>query len=252
MWVYPKMIAHRGGGSLVPENTLAGFKCARQMGFSAVEFDVMLTKDHVPVVIHDDKLGRTVLGKGAVAETLSHDLFQLDAGSWFASAYRGCRVPSLEKVCLFCMFYDIGMNIEIKPSDGLATETAHKIVEVIKRLCARYAFKRGPRILFSSFSLPALQAVKDKMPEIPRAVLYKNMPFNGLDIAQKLGAMAIHTHHRYMTKKQVRLIKQEGYAVACYTVNDVTRARTLWDWGVDACFTDALSQFSLLKTDLVG
>ena len=64
MWPYPKVLAHRGGGTQAPENTIAGLACGLAHGFHAVEFDVMLAKDGVPVLMHDPELGRTVSGKG--------------------------------------------------------------------------------------------------------------------------------------------------------------------------------------------
>lgn len=78
MWSYPQVIAHRGGGSLAPENTLAAFQCGLNHGLHAVEFDVMLTKDGVPVVIHDEKLGRTVVGQERVCDMLADELYQRD------------------------------------------------------------------------------------------------------------------------------------------------------------------------------
>ena len=62
MWPYPKIVAHRGGGKLAPENTLAAVRCGLSHGFHAVEFDVMLSKDGIPMLMHDPHFGRTVAG----------------------------------------------------------------------------------------------------------------------------------------------------------------------------------------------
>ena len=94
MWPYPKIIAHRGGGSLAPENTLAGFQCGFNHGFRAVEFDVMLTRDLVAVVIHDESLGRTVAGQGLVSQLLAQELLQRDAGSWLGPDFAASRAPT--------------------------------------------------------------------------------------------------------------------------------------------------------------
>ena len=67
MWPYPKVLAHRGGGGLAPENTLAGIRCGLEHGFHAVEFDVMLSSDGVPILMHDHRLGRTVAGRGDIS-----------------------------------------------------------------------------------------------------------------------------------------------------------------------------------------
>src|SRR6266545_5338922 len=95
-WPYPRVVGHRGGGALAPENTLAGIRMAAAMGFGGVEFDVMLSVDGVPVLIHDETLERTTDGRGAVADTPYDALTRLDAGSWFDARFRGERIPSFE------------------------------------------------------------------------------------------------------------------------------------------------------------
>src|SRR5487761_2714173 len=96
-WPYPHIIAHRGGGTLAPENTLAGMRKAKELGFAGVEFDVMLAGDATPILMHDESLARTTNGSGAVAETAYRDMQKLDAGSWFSRAHTGEPVPSFER-----------------------------------------------------------------------------------------------------------------------------------------------------------
>ena len=95
-WPYPRIIAHRGGGVLAPENTLAALRYARNLGFEAVEFDVKLTADDVPVLFHDDSLERTTDGSGPVADMLFDVITQLDAGGWFANEFVGRRCRLLQ------------------------------------------------------------------------------------------------------------------------------------------------------------
>src|SRR2546422_6860489 len=68
-WPHPRVVCHRGGGALAPENTLAGIRKAAATGFGGVEFDVMLSADKVPLLIHDETLERTTDGRGAVSAT---------------------------------------------------------------------------------------------------------------------------------------------------------------------------------------
>ena len=82
-WPYPRVVGHRGGGTLAPENTLAGIRKAAAMGFGGVEFDVVLSADKVPLLMHDETFDRTTNGKGSVAETPYARLASLDAGAWF-------------------------------------------------------------------------------------------------------------------------------------------------------------------------
>lgn len=136
MWPYPKMIAHRGGGKLAPENTIAALRCGLAHGFSGVEFDVMLAKDGVPIVMHDPQLGRTVTGSGSVADYTAAELMQMDAGAWFDQAYAGEKVPSFEQVVAFCRANAIWMNIEIKPVPGFEEATGRVVAQTTERLFA--------------------------------------------------------------------------------------------------------------------
>ena len=110
MWFYPKVIAHRGGGVLAPENTLAAMRCGLAHGFHAVEFDVMLSQDGVPVLMHDPQFGRTVRGVGNVCETTAAALARMDAGSWFGPQFAGEPVPTFEETARFCKENQIWMN----------------------------------------------------------------------------------------------------------------------------------------------
>ncbi len=113
----PRWFAHRGGGSLAPENTLAGIRLAAQMGYRAVEFDVMLSADGTPVLIHDETLARTTNGCGRVCDTPDTVLFSLDAGG-------GERIPRYVEAVALCRQLGLLANVEIKPATGHEVATA--------------------------------------------------------------------------------------------------------------------------------
>src|SRR2546430_10446532 len=123
-WPYPRVVGHRGAGTLTPENTLAGLRKAAAMGFGGVEFDVMLSTDKVPILIHDETLDRTTSGRGSVAATPYASLASLDAGAWFGPQYRGERVPTFEEAGQLCAQLGLWANVEIKPARGFERETA--------------------------------------------------------------------------------------------------------------------------------
>src|SRR3954462_2834337 len=97
-WPYPKLFAHRGGGSLAPENTLAAVKLGQSLGYRAHEFDVKLTKDGVAMLLHDDTLERTTSGKGRPCIFDGKGLAELAAGAWHPGAFRGQPLASFEAV----------------------------------------------------------------------------------------------------------------------------------------------------------
>ncbi|PCH55639.1 MAG: glycerophosphodiester phosphodiesterase, partial [Burkholderiaceae bacterium] len=88
-WPYPRFIAHRGAGKLAPENTLAAFRHGASFGYRMFEFDVKLSADGKPILMHDATLDRTTTGKGRVDALTLGELAALDAGGWHSPAYAG-------------------------------------------------------------------------------------------------------------------------------------------------------------------
>lgn len=246
MWPYPNYLAHRGGGKLAPENTLAALRCGLSHGFRAIEFDVMLARDGVPVVLHDPYLGRTVAGSGNVYDYDAQELIAMDAGSWFGTGFAGETVPLFTQFVDFCRANGIWMNIEIKPAPGFEAETGKVVANLTRAIFGLEIARDDPLQvpLLSSFSMEALAAARDAAPDLPRAVLFEEIGSGWEAQARALGAVAIHTDHKGLTAAQARQIKDAGFGLFCYTVNDPVRARTLLGWGVDGMCTDRL--------DLIG
>ncbi|MGK5025407.1 glycerophosphodiester phosphodiesterase [Janthinobacterium sp. RB2R34] len=243
MWPYPRTVAHRGGGTLAPENTIAALRCGLAYGYRAVEFDVMLAKDGVPVVVHDVDLGRTVAGSGAIPDYTAAQLAAMDAGSWFGPQFAGEGVPTFEAVVAYCKQQGIWMNIEIKPAPGFEVETG----EVVARLTRQYFAAGGSLPLLSSFSTAALEAARAAAPELARGWLVDELPDDWLAQARTLGVVAMHCDHNILTRQQVQAVKAEGYGVFCYTVNTVERADELLGWGVDGFCTDRIDAIEYME-----
>ena len=246
MWPYKKILAHRGGGKLAPENTIAALNCGLAHGFRAVEFDVMLARDGVPVVMHDPALGRTVAGAGNVFDYDGAELAAMDAGSWFGKEYCVERVPLFADFAAFCKAHGIWMNIEIKPAPGFELETGRVVAAHARALFAlEIAAGDLARVpLLSSFSEEALAAAQHAAPDVPRALLLDVVPRNWQRRARALGAVAIHTNHKHLSAHLARQIQHAGFSLFCYTVNNPIRARELLAWGVDGFCTD--------RIDLIG
>jgi glycerophosphoryl diester phosphodiesterase len=250
MWPYPRIVAHRGGGKLAPENTLAAMRCGLTHEFHAVEFDVMLSKDGVPIVMHDPYLGRTVAGSGSIADYTAQELTAMDAGAWFGAQFAGERVPRYEDVVAFCKANGIWMNVEIKPVPGFERETGAVVGELTQRLYADdvAAVKAGasPALLplFSSFAFDAVAAARDVAPDIPRGLLMDAIVTDWHAQLDALGAVALHTNHKNLSRANALAIKPAGFGLFCYTVNDPGRAREIFAWGVDGFCTD--------RIDLIG
>jgi len=238
-WPHPRIICHRGGGTLAPENTLAGIRKAAELGFGGVEFDVMLSADKIPVLIHDETLERTTDGRGSVAATAYARLACLDAGAWFDPAYRGERVPTLEQAAKTCVELGLWANVEIKPARGFERETASVAAKLVAELWAG----TPPKPLLSSFHRTCLEAARAAAPEFELGYLTDRIERSWRESAQQLGCMSVHCNSEYLIEAQAHDVKRAGYWLLCYTVNDTDLARRLFSWGVDAIFTDRLDLF---------
>ena len=246
MWRYPRILAHRGGGTLASENTLAGLQRGIDFGFRAIEFDVMLARDGVPVVMHDPYLGRTVSGAGHVFDYDAHELARMDAGSWCGADYRGEPVPLFVEFAQYCKAQGIWMNIEVKPARGFDRETGETVARITRAMFAdEIAEGRLERVpLLSSFSLAALESARDAAPDLPRAFLMSELPPGWEPLARSVGARAIHANHRHLTPELAQAVRDAGFGLFCYTVNEPARAMELLSWGVQAFCTD--------RVDLIG
>ncbi len=233
MWIYPDLIAHRGGGTLAPENTLAALRCAVAHGFRAVEFDVMGVAGGELVLMHDTELGRTVPGSGPVARLTAAELAAMDAGSWLGEHWRGEPVPGFGQAAAFCVAHGLLMNAEIKPAPGLEADTGHRIAQACQALPAG-------SVLLSSFSVEALQAARAAAPDVPRALLVGAVPDDWRAQLDALAAVALHARESGLGAAQVAAVKAAGFGLMAYTVNDPARARELFASGVDAVCTDRL------------
>jgi len=246
MWPYPRILAHRGGGTLAPENTVAGLRCGMAHGFRAIEFDVMLARDGVPVVLHDPALGRTVRAGGSVFEYDAAELAQMDAGAWFDATFRGEPVPLFTGFAALCNAQGVWMNIEIKPAPGFDADTGATVARLTAELFAdEIAAGDTTRLpLLSSFSAAALAAARQAAPDLPRACLISALGSDWEAQARAADAIAIHTNHLHLTPALAQAVKARGYGLFCYTVNEPQRAAELLAWGVDAFCTD--------RIDLIG
>ena len=228
------MIGHRGAAACAPENTLAGLRKAKALGCRWVEFDVRLTADSQPVLIHDNRLERTTDGRGRVSALSLAAVRRHDAGKWFHSSFAGERVPTLEEALTLLAELGLGANVELKAARGKEAATGAVVAEMLAR-----TWPADPaHLLISSFQRSALAAARDRAPHIARGILFRRIPKNWRNVAARLGCMTIHADQQRLRPAVLSEIRRAGYPLLAYTVNDPERAKTLFDFGVKSVFSD--------------
>jgi glycerophosphoryl diester phosphodiesterase len=238
-WPYPKLFAHRGGGSLAPENTLAAVKLGQSLGYRAHEFDVKLSKDGVAMLLHDDTLERTSTGQGRACDFTWAQLSQLDAGAWHSEKYRGEKLASFEAIAKQLLGHGDMANVEIKPTRGFERETGAAVAREAGRLWA----KAEVPPLLSSFSFEALMAAKKAAPHLPRGWLVGEFADADWERLEELDAVSLHTNHKKLDTANIARLHDRGYRVMLYTVNEPDTAQELFAAGADGIFTDNLEVF---------
>lgn len=229
-----KVIGHRGLCNRAPENTLSGMRAAKLNGLTWVEFDVMLTHDGMPILIHDTTLNRTSNGQGAVANCTYSDIIRFDVGSHFSADYKGEVIPTLKEAIACLGELNLAANIEIKPSPGQDAVTAVKVIETL----VAYWPVHLPTPLISSFSQQSMQTVFDMQTNYLLGYLADPLPIHWQQRADQLQCCTVHVNYCQLTPELVSEIKQTGRAVLAYTVNSVELAKKLFSWGVDSVFSD--------------
>jgi len=236
-WPYPRYIAHRGAGKLAPENTLAAMRAGYALGYRMVEFDVKLSGDGVPFLLHDDTLDRTTSGRGRADALTWAELSKLDAGGWHSKPFAGEPLPMLKQVAHWAIANDVACNIEIKPMPGCERATGAAVA------LDALALWRGSRVqpLLSSFSEEALAAARGAVPELQRAMLYEHIPADWKERLSRLECVALDTDYRELSAAIVDAAHRAGYKVLTYTANDPAVVRQLATWNIDGIITDAIA-----------
>src|SRR5665213_1016863 len=240
VWPYPKLCAHRGAGKLAPENTLTSMRVGHAHGYRMFEFDVKLSADNVSFLLHDATLDRTTSGRGRADALPWRELARLDAGGWHSAKYAGEMVPTLAAIARWARAHDVRCNVEIKPTPGRERETG---AAVALDAAALWRDAEVPPLL-SSFSAVALEAARDAVPTLPRALLLDELPDDWLDRLRALECVALDTRHESLDATVVQRAHAAGFRVACWTPNDVARVAELQAMGVDTVITDAIDSIA--------
>ena len=225
----PFVLGHRGASHAAPQNTLAAFRKAADVGADGIELDVHLSRDGVPVVIHDASVDATTDGQGLVREMTLAQLEALDAGAHFAPDFAGERIPTLVAV-LAEVGARLWINIELKADQTAALVPA--VVALVKRM------EMADRVWFSSFKPYALYRVRALAPDIPCGLLYSPLHLGTMLLKPFTPHEALHPYKDMITERAVRRAHRRGLRVFAWTLDDPDIARRFAAWGVDGIITN--------------
>lgn len=234
--IHPLRVAHRGasGSGLAPENTLAAFERAIQLGVDAIELDVRATRDGVVVVMHDPAIDRTTNREGPVDELTFAQLRQADAGAWFGRDFVDQRVPTLQEVLDLIRHRAVAV-VEIKV-DWLAEQVlkvAHD-VDVIDQ------------VVIQSFAPETVRRINAVDPSVPTALLIGNLPtsparMRARRVAHEVlttGANILNVWHGALTPPFFEEMRKRGVTVWTWTVDEEAVMRDVIQMGVQGVTTN--------------
>jgi glycerophosphoryl diester phosphodiesterase len=230
VWV----VGHRGAMGHRPENTLASYEHALELGADWIELDVHLSRDGALIVIHDETLDRTTNGHGLVRDHTLAELKQLDAGSWFSPKYASQRIPTLGEILDWARARDTVVDIEIKNAPLYYEGIELAVVHALERA------GMSDQAIVISFDHASVKRVKEVSGgRVATGVLYGCRPLDaGVPLARSAGADALLPHWAYVTAEDVARAHAEGLSVAPWASSDPDVLRSLIANGVDAIGTN--------------
>lgn len=228
---HPLVIAHRGGSSWAPENTIAAFAKSLDAHADGVELDIHRCKSGELIVIHDETLERTTNGKGYVKDKTLDELKKLTAGRWFGEEYAGEKLPVLDEV-LKLVNGKMIVNIEIKNSPIEYPGIEDDLAKVLQD------YKYPDKILISSFDHELIRRIHNKMPQYQVAFLDAGIIADVGEYAEKLGAKAWNAGFSELRADAVERAHKSGLAVNVWTVDGRKKWDQAMDMKVDGIVTD--------------
>jgi glycerophosphoryl diester phosphodiesterase len=245
----PLIFGHRGAAGLAPENTLAAFELALAQGADGIEFDVRLSADGEPVVIHDQQLDRTTSGTGFVQEYSAKVLKALDAGSWFNQRHpakaRGWfvrqRIPLLEELLTWVRKRGCRALLEIKQGSDAYQGIEAKILRTIRHTAT------APLVTVVSFDHTALGRLRKLDANLSLGASFKR-PLFALRRTESLGAQLVVPHWAFASRRFIRRAHQAGMKVVVWTVNQPGAMRRKISDGVDGIVTDYPARLAEIRT----
>lgn len=227
-----EIFAHRGASGYEPENTMESFRLADRLGADGIEFDVHLTKDGIPVIIHDEKTDRTSNGSGYVKDMTLEELRKFNFHGKFPED-KQYDIPTLEQVLEFAKDTELKINIELKTDVFEYPGIEEKVLKFV------YDLGLQKKVILSSFNPDSVERVKKQYPEIVTALITEIPEEKDTDTAGRIGATALHPSKKHFDIKSLEKIYFEsGLDLRVWTLNKEDEIQAFFDKGVTGIFTN--------------
>jgi glycerophosphoryl diester phosphodiesterase len=237
----PWIIAHRGASGHSPENTLAAYERAVQLGAGFIETDLHLTRDAQFVAIHDPTLERTTNGRGSVRDFTLAELRRLDAGKWFDRDFMGQRIPTLDEILDFARKNDVIFYLEVKYDAAWGMH--HSLMAALQNA------QNAARTIVISFDQTTLAALRRVDASIMMGLLGDEPGADYVKDALELGARQLCPQSSLVTPDLVERAHGADLQVATWTVDDVEEMRRMIAAGVDGIMTNFPDRLRALIED---
>lgn len=220
-------MAHRGWSGKAPENTMTAIRLAlAEPAIRGIEIDVQLSRDGVPVLIHDFTLERTTSGRGLVMDHTLEELRELDAGSWFNERFAGERIPTLEEV-LQAVKGRCTLNIELKATSDMYPGIAEKVLELLER------HEMKQEVCITSFDHDLIRQVRELDATVETGLIVMGRPVLMLEQLEAAGANILSMGYPYLTRELACEALEKGYKVIAWTIDEPIHIRTVMSWHPD-------------------
>ncbi|MGG1658929.1 glycerophosphodiester phosphodiesterase [Brevibacillus sp. NRS-1366] len=220
-------MAHRGWSGKAPENTLSAIRLAMENpGILAMEIDVQLSRDGIPVLIHDFTLERTTTGSGLVMDHTLEELKGLDAGSWFDEKFAGERIPTLEEA-LLAVKGRCTLNIELKATSDMYPGIAEKVLELLEK------HDRKQDVYITSFDHELIRHVRKLDQSVETGLIVFGRPVLMLEQMEEAGATILSMGYPYLTRELALAAMEKGYKVIAWTLDESQHIRSVMEWHKD-------------------
>jgi glycerophosphoryl diester phosphodiesterase len=236
--------AHRGDRSSAPENTMPAFQAALDGTMDFVEADIQLTKDNVPVLMHDTFVNRTTNGDGRVSDFTLDGLQELDAGAWYSPSFRNTRVPTLESLLTALQ----ATKDEDVPKKALLELKGYWDLNETKIVTDLIdAYDVGKLVIVSSFDVSTIDHVRQADNTLARAIITPTLPNDPVAYADLYGAIALIVNQTAVEAEpwSVDRMHRAGLGIILYTLNTKAAWERALHLGVDGIITDKPSRLDL-------